>query len=211
MSFRFKDCTKKVEAGFLSGDEAATTETLSILRVPSLSVCRRYLCNQDDAEDAFQNACINAWRFKSYFRGDCSFTSWWFRVLLNEIKQVLRKRHQRDNELLAGDLYDLTLSEHESIKRDIKKMMDPPQIEALEHRERWALVKNTKWPDNIDPRPLYLVLGGYHNNEIAALLGLTIPAAKSRRHRAKLFLLRRLKQLDENERLSAELRRPLAA
>lgn len=60
--------------------------------------------NHQDAEDAFQNACINFFRFfESQFRRDADPKSWFYRILVNESLMVLRvnKRKNKAREYLA--------------------------------------------------------------------------------------------------------------
>ncbi|MBQ7314070.1 MAG: sigma-70 family RNA polymerase sigma factor [Clostridia bacterium] len=43
-----------------------------------------------DADDIAQDSLIKAWRSLSTFRGECSFSTWLFRVTVNTARDVIR-------------------------------------------------------------------------------------------------------------------------
>jgi RNA polymerase sigma-70 factor (ECF subfamily) len=45
-----------------------------------------------DAEDALQEALLDAWRHLDRFRGDASFSTWLYRIVTNRCVAVLRRR-----------------------------------------------------------------------------------------------------------------------
>ncbi|MFG3283346.1 RNA polymerase sigma factor [Streptomyces sp. NPDC048111] len=74
------------------GDEDAFA-TLVRLHAPALvRLATRLLGEQNEAEDAVQEAFINAWRRLPEFRGQSTFGTWLYRIVTNRCLNVLRSR-----------------------------------------------------------------------------------------------------------------------
>ncbi|MDX3850002.1 RNA polymerase sigma factor [Streptomyces sp. AK02-01A] len=85
-----------VRAG--EGDEEAF-ETLVRRHGPAmLRLATRLLGSRTEAEDAVQDAFVNAWRKLPEFRGESAFSTWMYRIVTNRCLNQLRARH------LATDL-----------------------------------------------------------------------------------------------------------
>lgn len=50
------------------------------------------LCERKDAEDAVQQAALQAWQRRAQFDGQRPFRAWWFAILRNHCFDVLRRR-----------------------------------------------------------------------------------------------------------------------
>jgi len=61
----------------------------------------RVLGNRDAADDAVQDAFVNAMRGLPRFRGDASFRTWLLRIALNTARSALRRRGRRREVALA--------------------------------------------------------------------------------------------------------------
>ncbi|SEN20126.1 RNA polymerase sigma-70 factor, ECF subfamily [Actinacidiphila rubida] len=57
-----------------------------------LALAYRLLGNVPDAEEALQDALVNAWRRLPDFRGDATFRTWMYRIVTNRCLTVLRSR-----------------------------------------------------------------------------------------------------------------------
>jgi RNA polymerase sigma-70 factor (ECF subfamily) len=66
-----------------------------------VKICRRYIRNEDDAEDAVQMILLRAYRGLKYFRGDATFYSWLHRIAINTAVTVLALR-KRDRTLFSA-------------------------------------------------------------------------------------------------------------
>ncbi len=51
--------------------------------------------SREDAEDAVQEAAIKAWRAFAHYDSACPFRSWWFAILRNCCRDLLRRRQSR--------------------------------------------------------------------------------------------------------------------
>ncbi|MFF4322915.1 RNA polymerase sigma factor [Streptomyces sp. NPDC001568] len=74
------------------GDEEAF-ETLVRRHGPAmLRLATQFLGNRSEAEDAVQDAFVNAWRKLPEFRGDAGFGTWMHRIVTNRCLNTLRAR-----------------------------------------------------------------------------------------------------------------------
>ncbi|TAL17752.1 sigma-70 family RNA polymerase sigma factor [bacterium] len=62
----------------------------------ALRLAYSYLKDWDDARDAVQEGFVKAYRNASSFRGDSSEKTWFYRIMVNHLKDVLRKRKVRE-------------------------------------------------------------------------------------------------------------------
>jgi len=132
------------------------------------------------AEDALQETFLNAWRRAATFRGDGSVRAW----LMSIARHAAYRQHRRR----AGEP-----SEHESLERLGQRAgwgarHDDRLANRLESRE--MLQRALKRLPEADREILLLRdIEGFQGNEVAQMLGLSLAAAKSRLHRARLRLV----------------------
>ena len=148
--------------------------------------------NGQDAEEVVQDAFWTVVRKIDTFRGESAFGSWLYRIVANAAYQKLRGRQHRRRELSLDEV----LPFFDECGRHVAAMVDwSPRVDdpALQVELRTALTSA------IDDLPAayrtVLVLRdveGRSNLEIAEALGLSVPVVKTRVHRARLFLRKRL-------------------
>jgi RNA polymerase sigma-70 factor (ECF subfamily) len=143
-------------------------------RVYSLAL--RMLGSTADAEDVTQEVLLQVVRKLDTFRGESALTTWLHRVTVNAALQLRRRLARRPER-------------HLDVSLDCIAASDAPDDQALrgeslEHLER-AIARLP---------PMYrdvFVLAAVEelpNAEIGQLLGLSLPAVKSRLHRARLMV-----------------------
>ncbi len=74
------------------GDAAAFEQLARRHQAALYRLAVRVLGNPTDAEDALQDALLDAWRRIGRFRGDSAFSTWMYRVVTNRCLGVLRRR-----------------------------------------------------------------------------------------------------------------------
>ena len=144
-----------------------------------------------DAEEVVQDAFWTVVRKIDTFRGESAFGSWLYRIVANAAYQRLRRRPSR-----REISWDEVLPLFDESGRQLAPAVDwSPRVEdpSLQVELRTALSAA------IDELPAgyraVLVLRdveGRSNGEIAEVLGLNTAVVKTRAHRARLFLRKRL-------------------
>jgi RNA polymerase sigma-70 factor (ECF subfamily) len=128
------------------GDLAAFNELVTEYQSLVCNVCLRMLGQQQAAEDAAQEAFINAWRSIGSFRGE-SFRAWLLRIAANLCRDELRRRGRRpssslDTALEAGmpdPVDEGPLPEESALNAELRSSLDAALAE-LPEEQRTAIV-----------------------------------------------------------------------
>jgi RNA polymerase sigma-70 factor, ECF subfamily len=136
------------------------------------NLARNLLGSQSDAEDAVQETFLKVQRSISSFRGQSSFVTWTFRILVNTCHDLRRSRMRR-KEFVPDEREDAAMpvearapGGHPSLKLALERA-----IAALTQHQRDVFL-------------LYEV-EGFHHAEIAAMLEITETASKNTLFQAK--------------------------
>jgi RNA polymerase sigma-70 factor, ECF subfamily len=140
---------------------------------PAYRVALRILGNPTDAEDVTQDSFLQAWQALPTLRDRRLFSTWLYRIVTNRCLNAIRSR--RATEVLPNEIEDET-------RRPNHVAEARRQLQAL----RRAIMRLT--PEQRAPFVLR-ELEGLSYEEIAEVLGTTVPAVKGRLHRARLALL----------------------
>jgi RNA polymerase sigma-70 factor (ECF subfamily) len=152
--------------------------------VKALSILR----NHSDAEDEVQNACAKAWKHLCQFEGTGTFGGWLSRIVSNQC--LMRIRERKGARMVSVDevfdsegsfrleVIDQKALPEEAVGDDEVSRMLNQEIRRVPPLLREALIMR-------DLRQLAM-------RDIAAHLGISIPAAKSRLMRARQELKLRL-------------------
>lgn len=76
----------------VQGDVDRYAELVDKYQGPVLRVAYSLLGNHEDARDVAQEAFVNAYRSLGRFRGGSQFSTWLYRIVVNECKDVHRRR-----------------------------------------------------------------------------------------------------------------------
>jgi RNA polymerase sigma-70 factor (ECF subfamily) len=141
-----------------------------------------------DAEEVVQDALWTVVRKIDSFRGDSAFGSWFYRIVTNAACQKLRGRRGARTVAL-DDVAELLTDDGESGMDWSARIEDA----ALQSELRRVL---TSAIDELpaDYRAVVVLrdVEGLSNHEVSAALGITVANVKTRIHRARLFLRKRL-------------------
>jgi len=147
--------------------------------------------NASDAEEVVQDALWSAVRKIDTFRGESAFGSWLYRIVANAGYQKLRGQRRRSE----ISLEDVLPAFHED-GAHVAPIDDwSPKVSDPAHRieVRQALTAALDGLSASDRTAVILRdAEGFSMAEVAATLGLSIANAKTRVHRARLFLRQRL-------------------
>lgn len=157
----------------MKGNDAvdAVTFQAQVKRIEKLMyrIAWSYLGNTQDVEDAVQDAIIKAWEKRESLRRQEQFKPWLARILVNQCKNVLRKRRKWSFFPLEEDTATVELPQEGA-----------PLLEAMQSLK----------PEQRMAMTLYY-LDGYTTQEMAETLGIPVGTVKTRLHSAR----KQLKQI----------------
>ena len=146
--------------------------------------------NAADAEEVVQDAFWSVIRKIETFRGDAAFGSWLYRIVANAAFQKMRRGLQRRAEISLDEVPP-TLREAGAIRTDLRSALSAA-IGALAPEYRAVVVLH-----DVEGLPMA---------DVASSVGITLANAKTRLHRARLFLRKRLAAFMEGGRVSDSYR-----
>jgi len=158
-----------------AGDLDAFAELVLRLEPRVRDLLSRLLDDEREIEEATQDAFVQAWRNLDRFRGDAAVFTWLYRIAVNEALQRLRRRRVQTVELDEPDV-------------EVSAERDPGEAAAGAELRAFLYLRIRRLP--LEYRiPLVLRdIEGLSNREVAAAMGISVAAAKSRIHRARMRL-----------------------
>jgi RNA polymerase sigma-70 factor (ECF subfamily) len=151
------------------------------------NVARRMVRSDDDAEDVTQDVLLKMVRELPSFRGESALPTWLHRITVNTALSHRRKRAVREVHR-ARDPFDIILADKPARPAGWDGASAPEA--QLFSRETRGLIERAiaKLPSIYRTVFLLADVEGLPNAEIAARLGLSLAAVKSRLHRARHLL-----------------------
>jgi len=191
--------------GALRRHEPTAIEAMIALygdRVYRLAV--RITGNQHDAEEVVQDAFLSVVRKIDTFRGDSAFGSWVYRIVSNAAYEKTRRRPQAFLEVPIDEAlppFDGG-GRHAGVLTDWSSSIDDPAVQT----ELRAVLSSavSELPAHYRAVTVLYDVEGLSMAEVADALGITVQAAKTRAHRARLWLRKRLSLFMAGARSSAK-------
>jgi len=174
------------------GDTEAFGELVRRYERRIYRLARNITQNQEDAEDVLQEAFLKAYSKLDSFEGNSKFYTWLVRIAVNEALMKLRKR-KSDRTVSLDDGID---TGEEIVVREVAVWGEDPE-QKYSQQELRALLDEAI----ASLRPIFrtvFVLRDVEQlstEETAAILGLSVPAVKSRLLRARLQLREKLTRM----------------
>ena len=155
-------------------------------------LARRMTNSAADAEDVMQNTLLKVLRKAGSFRGDSDPMGWIYRITMNEAREIHRKLKRRPTVSLDALPLDFDETAHATGVTDFSR-----------RPERWAMATEIEervqeaiqeLPDGYREAVVLYDIEGLTYQEAADLMELTLGGFKTRLHRARLHLRRRLEE-----------------
>jgi RNA polymerase sigma-70 factor (ECF subfamily) len=144
----------------------------------------RVLRNEEDAQDALQEAFLSAYRNLPRFEGKSTFSTWLYRVAMNAA--LMRRRKRREGMVSIEEPRD---REESQVTLQLADWGRGPIEETLNDELRDALnAAIESLPEELAQVFLLREVEGMSNADAAEILELSVPAVKSRLHRARVAL-----------------------
>lgn len=173
------------------GDEAAFVELVERWQQPVVNFVHRMLSDPDEAEDLAQAVFVQVWKTAARYRPRARFSTFLFTIARNLCLNEIRRRRRHPTEALPEAASDPGSGPD-------RALADPDTRTAatvLQDRELVAQV-DAALADLPEKQRLALAMcrdGELSYEEIAEVLGVTVPAIKSLIHRARETMKARLK------------------
>ena len=156
----------------------------------SLALAVSILRDRGEAEDEVQNAYWKAYRHVGQFQGESTFSTWMTRIVINQCLMRLRQRRR------AGLAVPIDLSagperrpvELRDVRRTPEEELGKVEVAALVRREVGRI------PPMLRSALVLRDMQELSMQEVAARLGVTVAAAKSRLLRARAELRERMRK-----------------
>lgn len=161
-------------------------------RVYRLAV--RITGSREDAEEVVQDVLWTVGRKINTFKGDSAFGSWIYRIAANAAYMKLRARRGKGREIALDEVMPALDSGglHFEPVDDWSPRVDDRALQG-ELRSVLESAIGDLPPDYRTALVLHDI-EGVSNPDIADTLGISLPAVKSRVHRSRLFLRKRLSE-----------------
>ncbi len=175
---------------------SATPEQFQSLLEPildsSYGMAMGYTGNSADAEDLVQDTALKAFRGFARFEPGTNFKAWFFRILMNTAVSRFRKKKRRPTEVEIEDVPGAPLLE-EAISRGLTvDGSDPAATFMARIRQETIQKAISELSDDFRQVAVLYFLEEFTYPEIAEVLEIPVGTVRSRLHRARKTLQRRL-------------------
>lgn len=138
------------------------------------NLCLRMLKDAVEAEDLTQDVFIQLYRKLDSFRGEAAFSTWLYRLTVNQVLMHFRRRQFQNEKTTEDGHVPVIKSENERKGQIIEKIVLEKAISELPKGYRTVFILHD--------------VEGFQHEEIAKLLGLSVGTSKSQLHKARMKL-----------------------
>lgn len=195
MSFTQNKETKEAEEAlvreFQAGNLDAYDKIAEIYQKKIYALSFNMTRNQMDAQDVTQEVLLTLFKKVHTFQGKSAFSSWVYRITLNATYMKLRSKKKEPNVSLEDLLPSYNASGYQQEK--ITDWSENTESLLFANETREVIQKAVDQLPEKEKVVFILRDGeGLSTEKVSDILELTIPAVKSRLHRARLFLRKKL-------------------
>jgi RNA polymerase sigma-70 factor (ECF subfamily) len=195
MSFTQNKETKEAEEAlvreFQAGNLDAYDKIAEIYQKKIYALSFNLTRNQMDAQDVTQEVLLTLFKKVHTFQGKSAFSSWVYRITLNATYMKLRSKKKDPNISLEDLLPSYNSSGYQQDK--IQDWSENTESLLFANETREVIQKAVDQLPEKEKVVFILRDGeGLSTEKVSEILELTIPAVKSRLHRARLFLRKKL-------------------
>jgi RNA polymerase sigma factor (sigma-70 family) len=159
------------------GDRQSFRHIYDLLSDKMYGICMRYMGNEHDANDAFQESFIKLYSNLSAFRNEGSFEGWARRIFTSTCLDILKKK-----KLLTTELHESMYNQY-CIEADrAEKITQSDLLTGLQ-----------KLPVSLRLIFNLFLVDGYTHREIADLLGISEASSRAQLYKSKLCLKKMLR------------------
>lgn len=163
------------------GNIDAFETLISIYEKKIYTICLRMMNHTEEASDATQEVCLKIWRQLKSFQGKSKFSTWIYRITMNECLDRLRKSKNKKNNIIKYEQEDLVSESAEEIIQNkvLQDILKQAILELKDEQRKMIVLRD---------------INGNTYEQIADILNLSLGTVKSRISRARVALKRILQQ-----------------
>jgi RNA polymerase sigma-70 factor (ECF subfamily) len=177
-----------------NNDDLAFQEIMGRYTQKVYNLAMRLTRNIEDTEEVLQDVFVTVYKKISSFEGKSQFSSWLYRVTANTAFMKLRRRKNTESvsfDEVSGDVKENLVGQtpgeasvdYMSTKHELRSLLETAIQKLPEEYKNIFILRD---------------VDGMSNEEVGVMLSLTVPAVKSRLHRARLILRKRLARYYED-------------
>lgn len=134
------DADAELAAAVAAGDADAFERLVKKYERPALSTIYRYVGDRVAAQDVAQEVFLKVWRRAKSFKGRSSFSTWLYRVVVNECLNFRQKRARGKDVPLDESLVQGGPGPDERLEGERKAAAVRAAVDELPARQRMALI-----------------------------------------------------------------------
>ncbi len=180
-------CESALLARLRAGEDAAFDELTTLAAGRMLSIARRMMPCEADAEEAVQDAFLNAFRALEQFDGRAKLTTWMHQITVNACLMKLRAKRRRPEKRIEDLLPTFLADGHQRNSASPWRRADDSTLESAELRNL-VREKIQELPEQYRTVLILRDVEGLDTADAATALGVTFDTIKTRLHRARQAL-----------------------
>lgn len=167
------------------GDVAAFEQLIAKHQTLAYNVAYRILGNEEDAKDATQEALVKVFRNINKFKGEASFGTWLYRIVVNACNDYIRKHRK----VVTYSMDQDKETEDGAVKMELADDGPTPES-ALEAKDLKQTVQKAlaKLPEANRIVVVLRDIQGFSYDEIAEMIEVPVGTVKSRINRGRDML-----------------------
>lgn len=176
---------KELVAAFQGGDIEAYECIITRYQAKIYNMALRVTRDTHDAEEVVQDVCVTLFKKIQQFEGRCAFSSWIYRITMNTALMLLRKRKYRSTSSLdelqgsgVRDGYAENTTGNAFRDSEIRDQIEGALKRLPETYQKVFIIREVK---------------GLSNEQASEVLKMSVPAVKSKLHRARSRLRKSLR------------------
>ena len=175
------------------GDHAAFEDVVTLYEAKVYGLARGLTRNDEDAQDAVQDTFLSVFKNVKAFKEDSSLSTWIYRITVNAALMKMRRRRLDDRTVPIDEA--MPTFDEDGHRVAILPDWHPRADEMLLNKEMGGHLRQAIAELEADYRSVLIMRDqeGLSNEQVAAILGLTVAAVKSRLHRGRIFVRERIK------------------
>lgn len=173
------------------GNKHAFDEIVEKYQYKVFKIVLRYVNDPSEALDIVQDTFIKVYKSLPKFRGDSAFYTWLYRIAINTAKNHIISQGRKLPEIT----YEINEAEQKIAKSGIKEYSTPERMLICDEMEHILFEVMEELPSELRTAIMLREWEGMSYGEIAAVMGCPIGTVRSRIHRAREMIEKRVQPL----------------